>query len=241
MNNPAPIESQAAREAARSARPSLRVIQSGANAATRSAGTAATRSVGTTAARSVGSLALRGVATVLGGVATVLGILLFPSTAHAPAPPIRREIPEPPDLSCVQGCAANRDVDLDEIIEREQLSEADTELLRRCHDIKQEYDGMKDRAATSAQRIKSLRQKIENNTATPQDITDFCFALEDYIRGLEKLHQHRNRYINLDCDKFDWRNRGNTEQERRESHLGAARQLDRQIRNLHRMREMYCR
>ena len=57
---------------------------------------------------------------------------------------------------------------------------------------------------------------------------------------LQRLHQQRKRYIDSDCDKFDWYNEGRTAAERKQDHEKELDAVDKQIKNARASQQKYC-
>jgi hypothetical protein len=71
-------------------------------------------------------------------------------------------------------------------------------------------------------------------------VVDLCSLLDELIELVKRLHQQRQRYIDNDCDRFDWFNQGSTAAERLARHQAELAQVDAQLRNLYALRKKFC-
>ncbi len=69
---------------------------------------------------------------------------------------------------------------------------------------------------------------------------DYCSLLEDRITVVKRLHKERKTYMDLDCDKFDWFNKGKTADKRLERHQDALDNVDAQLKGLYNSRDRFC-
>jgi hypothetical protein len=120
------------------------------------------------------------------------------------------------------------------------LSQADQELWKECNQQHNTYKNTQDQVASHATTWDPIEQRLQNNSATPQERFDYCFALDERITLAERLHRERMRYINRGCDKFDWFSQGKTQAEREQQHRMEAQNVSNQIRNLRGRKQRLC-
>jgi hypothetical protein len=121
------------------------------------------------------------------------------------------------------------------------LSAADEELWKACAEMHREYkDTQQSMGRRSADINKTLNKLANNQPVSSQERLDLCDALNDLIESGKRLHKQRKRYIDKGCDKFDWFNLGATESARRKGHQHELDAVDKQIKNLRKLREKYC-
>jgi hypothetical protein len=94
--------------------------------------------------------------------------------------------------------------------------------------------GTQDEVASLGGEIKSLKTKFENdkNSLTPKEKQELCAKVHQQISLVERLINERRNYINAGCDEFDWFQKGNTEEKRREAHEGEVKNVKAQEGNL---------
>ncbi len=120
------------------------------------------------------------------------------------------------------------------------LSRSDQELWHRCKGLHDQYKSTQSEAGDFAARLDRIAIKLHNNTATLQERIDFCLMLDQRIEIVKRLHRERKRYIDLDCDKFDWFNSGTSQQERLDRHQRELDNVNRQIKNFYQLRKRFC-
>ena len=120
------------------------------------------------------------------------------------------------------------------------LTAAQQELWIECNEQYSTYKDTQNEAAAYAAKMDPIRQRIMQNQATLQDRIDFCTLLDELIALVQRLHSERLRYIQLNCDQFDWYNLGTTEAERIAAHQAELDNVDAQLRNLYNLRNRFC-
>lgn len=113
------------------------------------------------------------------------------------------------------------------------LSEADSKLWDECEKQHDKYKATETENASLSSKTSDLRRQL--NTAGPPSpgvLTEYCTLLEKRIVLVEKSCEERQTYIDMGCDKFNWKNDTSTEQERRAKHEGQIKQTKGQICNL---------
>ena len=69
---------------------------------------------------------------------------------------------------------------------------------------------------------------------------EFCSLLDKRINLTQREHKERSKYIELDCDKFDWFNRGTTKAQRLADHQRELKNIDAQLRNFYDLKKRFC-
>jgi hypothetical protein len=121
------------------------------------------------------------------------------------------------------------------------LSRAEQELWEQCRDLHDVYKATQDAANAVAARLDPLALLLNAGRATEQQRLDFCRGLDELVPILQRLRRERRQYINLDCDRFDWFNRGTTAAQRRAAHAAEAEAVGRRMGNLYRLQGRFCR
>ncbi|HYO69706.1 MAG TPA: DUF4157 domain-containing protein [Archangium sp.] len=120
------------------------------------------------------------------------------------------------------------------------LSRADQELWRTCNRLHDTYKATQREAAAYSARMDPIEERLQNNRASAQDRVDYCLALDEQMRLVQRLHKERSRYMALDCDRFDWFNEGRTAAERLADHERELRNVTRNLNNLYKLRKDLC-
>ena len=184
-----------------------------------------------------------GVGWVVGG-ALVLGVAGYLAYKYAtsddntaPLPPV------PPDvanlLATMQTPSAISPMATSPVMPQ-GLTAAQQELWIECNEQYNTYKDTQNEAAAYATKMDPIRQRIMQNQATLQDRIDLCTLLDELIALVQRLHSERLRYIQLNCDQFDWYNLGTTEAERIAAHQAELDNVDAQLRNLYNLRNRFC-
>jgi hypothetical protein len=120
------------------------------------------------------------------------------------------------------------------------LTLADQELWRKCNQQHDTYKATQDEAADYARRMASIANLLQNNKASPQERVDLCSLLDKRIKVKQREHKERSKYIELDCDKFDWFNRGTTKAQRLGEHQNELNKVATELKNLYDLKTRFC-
>jgi hypothetical protein len=120
------------------------------------------------------------------------------------------------------------------------LSRTEKELWKACNELYKKYKATQDDFAEVADRMDPLKNALNQNRATPQDRLTFCALLNERIEIGERLKQRRRDYMNMDCDKFDWFNRGTTPEERFRKHEDEWGNVKASLANLRELLHKFC-
>ena len=121
------------------------------------------------------------------------------------------------------------------------LTQAQENLWRTCNQLHETYKATQERASSYAARMDALRQRLMTNPKSLQERLTFCALLDERIELVRRLHSERQRYMSLDCDRFDWFNMGTTAAERLAQHQVELDNVSAQLRNLYELRNQFCR
>jgi hypothetical protein len=116
----------------------------------------------------------------------------------------------------------------------------DQDLWRKCQQQHETYKKTDTEAADLARRTDPLEDLLHNNKASAQQHTDFCSQLAERTKVVQRLYKERSKYIELDCDKFDWFNTGTTAAERLASHQWELNKVDVYLKNLYALNKRFC-
>lgn len=116
------------------------------------------------------------------------------------------------------------------------LSAQEQERWTKCHEKHKEYKEFQDQKGEHKKDdYKRLCDDVANNRASADDkwkLFEICYEraelLELEVRG-------RKTYIEMGCDDFDWYEKGNTAQERKEDHLRHLTQTQKELDKLNRI------
>lgn len=117
---------------------------------------------------------------------------------------------------------------------------ADQELWRKCQQQHETYKKTDKEAGSYAKRMDPLENLLQNNQASAQQRVEYCSLLDERIKLVKRLYKERLRYIELDCDKFDWFNTGTTAAERLASHQRELNKVDVHLKNLYNLNKRFC-
>jgi hypothetical protein len=120
------------------------------------------------------------------------------------------------------------------------LTPAEQELWRTCNQQHNTYKATQDEASAYAARMDPIRQRLMQSQASPQDRIDFCSLLDERIRLVQRLHSERLRYMQLNCDQFDWFRTGTTAAQRLAQHQIELENVSAQLRNFYELRKRLC-
>jgi len=113
------------------------------------------------------------------------------------------------------------------------LSPEDSQLFDDCVKQHDKYKATEKKFAdTKTQTFKDLKDKLYNNRYTQQNVDDYCGILKERIKIADQVYDERKEYVDMDCDKFDYYNKGTTPSERKAAHSGALEQLKKNIENM---------
>jgi hypothetical protein len=234
------VDAAVAEEAAAAA-VELTVIEGGAGLAAETGGAvlAGEAAAGSAAAAGIGgaAVATAGVALVVIGLAA-LGYYLYTQSeenSDEPAVPRQPKAVAPCPTTVASAGASS------EPVMPAGLSTADQELWEECKAAHEEYKRTDAEAAAQSAAIKPLLDDLANSRPmTPQQKLDLCNMVKELINTLKELHRQRQGYVESECDKFDWFNEGETQQQRESAHRGAMAGVDKQIKNLYAAMRRYC-
>ena len=116
----------------------------------------------------------------------------------------------------------------------------DEDLWRKCKEQHDTYKKTEDEDTDFAKQMRPLENLLQNKKASAQRHTDFCSLLAERIKLVQRLHKERLRYIELDCDKFDWFNRGTTKAQRLADHQDTLNNVDDRLKNLYALNKRFC-
>lgn len=219
MSSERSIAQETARGAVRAARPTLRLVESGARVGAGSTAAAAAEGTGL-AARAAGIL--RG---ALGPISAALGVLFYPSVAHAPD----YESPPSPPNGCSEGCPSSNprtDAGLEEGVEPHQARHEDqtcsNETLDGLEQDKDEYQA----------EIESQNETLPQGAfpKNPKKIKKWV-SCEMARRRLDLLRQIKAKREEIQLTCYANTDRG---------HLDAISQLDSAIRNAENAVNLVC-
>ncbi len=109
----------------------------------------------------------------------------------------------------------------------------DSKLWDECNKLHEKYDELKKESQEMMDdEYERLRDLCAGRRATGDEKNMFIQKVKDQMGVLRKLHQDRRKYIDMNCDKFDWDTPIKTEAHRRDNHEIAANDLLGQLRNL---------
>ncbi|MFC7737915.1 DUF4157 domain-containing protein [Roseomonas sp. GCM10028921] len=112
---------------------------------------------------------------------------------------------------------------------------------RECSALHDEYKQTQiDMGVRNADIDRILDNLRNNRPVSDQERVDLCNWLEEQLRLAERLHSQRQRYVDNDCDKFDWFNEGRTAADRRRDHETEIANLGRMIRRRRLDQDDFC-
>jgi hypothetical protein len=112
------------------------------------------------------------------------------------------------------------------------LSYDDSKLWDECKELHERYDELKkEQAKIMDDEYQRLHDACSGKRATRDEVFSFIQKVEARHEVVRKLHRDRQKYIDKDCDKFDW-DGPKTEAERRGNHEIAANDTLGQVRNM---------
>jgi hypothetical protein len=167
-----------------------------------------------------------------GGAARVAEPMPVPVVPPQPAPVVAPtpKIPPPPDLRLplgmsggARGVGAVASATTDpsgEPVMPPGLSRAKKELWRACAERYKAYDATKADVAEAVANRRDLHMKVHAKKATPEEKIAYCALLQQQLEVVERLEAQRKAYMDMDCDQFDWFNRGTTPAQRLAAHRG---------------------
>jgi chromosome segregation ATPase len=117
---------------------------------------------------------------------------------------------------------------------------ADQNLWRKCQQQHDTYKATQRERSDYATRTAPLADRLHNNKASAQERTEFCSLLEERIKLAKRLYKERSDYIKLDCDKFDWFNKGTKKADRLADHQDALDDVDAELKNLYDSKKRFC-
>jgi hypothetical protein len=233
--------------AEQAARPVLRLIQGGLEAAPEA----------TEAIEGVTILAPEVVIPIVIGVVVVggliaLGYYLYEKSQEQPEPPkpvqpCPQPIPAPPPTPApalqpapapppsASGYAKK------EPVKPANLSKQESEHWDQCKQKHDDYKKLQSEFGRRSAAFKDIKRRLgTGQPVSPAEMQAFCDSLADQIETVKKEIAVRKDYIDSGCDKFDWFNKGETEQERKAAHEGQVEQTEQQVDNLVKARDKYC-
>jgi hypothetical protein len=120
------------------------------------------------------------------------------------------------------------------------LSRDKKELWKTCNQLHTRYKATQGEFAALKSQLDPLRIAAQAKRATPQEILELCALLTERLQIAERLKQERRRYVELDCDQFDWFETGTTPEERREKHEDEWGNVKASIANIHELLHEFC-
>jgi hypothetical protein len=112
---------------------------------------------------------------------------------------------------------------------------------KKCQQLHDDYKQTQEKAGSYAKQMDELEKKLQDNKASDQDRIDFCRLLEERLKLVQDLHKQRLEYITSGCDEFPWfEGTTTTEAERREAHQKELDHVDKQIDNLFKLLDKFC-
>jgi hypothetical protein len=117
---------------------------------------------------------------------------------------------------------------------------ADEDLWRKCQQQHETYKKTEDEAADVAKRTRPLENLLQNNKWSAQERVEFCSLLAQKTKLVQRVYKERSKYIELDCDKFDWFNTGRTAAGRLASHELELNKVDARLKNLYDLKKRFC-
>jgi hypothetical protein len=96
------------------------------------------------------------------------------------------------------------------------LSPADSQLWDDCEEQHDKYKDVQDEDSKLTD--VSLKMRAYSG-GQPQDIADYCGLLEKRIEVMKRHHKERKKYVDMDCDKFNWNNDSSTPASRKAAHV----------------------
>jgi hypothetical protein len=117
---------------------------------------------------------------------------------------------------------------------------ADQDLWRRCNQQHETYKKTGDEDFPYAKRMGPLENLLQNNKAPAPERMEFCSLLDKRINLTQREHKERSKYIELDCDKFDWLNKGSTAAQRLTRHKLELDNVGAQLKNFYALKKRFC-
>jgi hypothetical protein len=117
---------------------------------------------------------------------------------------------------------------------------ADQELWRKCNQQHDTYKATQDEAADYAKRMAPIEHLLHNNKASAAQRAELCSMLEKRVKLKQREYKERSRYVELDCDKFDWFDKGTTKAQRLARHQLELNNVDADLKNLYGLKNRFC-
>jgi hypothetical protein len=117
---------------------------------------------------------------------------------------------------------------------------ADQERWRKCQQQHDTYKATQDERSDYAKRMDPLENLLQNNKASVQQRVEYCSLLDKRIKLVQRLHKERSKYIEFDCDNFDWFNTGTTAALRLARHKLELNNVDAELKNLYDLKKRFC-
>jgi hypothetical protein len=117
---------------------------------------------------------------------------------------------------------------------------ADEDLWRKCTQQHDTYKATEKEDAGYARRTDPLENLLHNSKASAQQRVDFCSLLDERTKVVQRVYKERLKYIELDCDKFDWFNKGTTKAQRLADHQRALNKVDAELKNIYDLNKRFC-
>ena len=121
-----------------------------------------------------------------------------------------------------------------------ELSTADQERWRTCNQLHNTYKATQREVSDYARPMDPLEALLQNNKASAQQRREYCSLLDKRIKLVQRLHKERSKYIELDCDRFDWLNKGTTAAARLARHQAELNKVDAELKNLYDLNKRFC-
>lgn len=120
------------------------------------------------------------------------------------------------------------------------LSVADQALWNTCNQQHKTYEATGREDGSYAKEMNRTLRLLLQKQASPQDQVDFCAAVDKRIKLTQREHKERSKYIQDDCDIFDWLNDGSTKAERLAAHQRELSHVDTELKNLYDFQNRFC-
>jgi hypothetical protein len=159
-----------------------------------------------------------------------------PSSTTA-APP---SVTTPPAVSAAPTATAAPIPTTVPLVMPSELSRADQERWRTCNQLHDIYKATQDEVADYAKRMAPLATLLQNNKASTQQRVELCSLVDKRLKLKQREHKERSKYIELDCDRFDWFGKGTTKAQRLADHQRVLTQIDAELKNLYDLKQRFC-
>jgi hypothetical protein len=120
------------------------------------------------------------------------------------------------------------------------LSRDKKALWKQCNQLHTKYKATQGEFAALKEPMDPLRIAVQQGRATPQQLLEFCALLNERIAIAERLEEERKRYMDLDCDQFDWFETGTSMADRLKKHRDEWGNVKASIGNIHELVHEYC-